>query len=399
MHYGWVIVGVGIVVTCLGIGSMMSLGVYLQPIGADMGWSTAGVSAASAINFLSLGLAAFVWGALSDRYGTRVVVLAGGVILGAGLMAASRATALWEFQLVFGIAIGTAAGSSYTPMITTTARWFTTNRSLAVAMVSIGLGIGSMVMAPLAGWLIQGWGWRTAMFTTGLIAWAVVIPLALLVRRPPTEPALAGIAAGAELSLGQAVRTPQFAVLALTHFACCAAHSGPIFHMARYASACGVEAFTAATVFTAAGVGGLFGRVLGGMAADRYGVKPVMLVMLVLQAAGIAAYLMARDLSSLYVLSVAFGFAYGGVMPLYALIVRQQFGQRSMGSTFGAITAVSTLGMALGPLIGGWIFDRLGAYTWMHIGAAVIGLGAVAIFLTFRAPRPLVPPHAVPAAS
>src|SRR3954469_3565008 len=158
MHYGWGLVGVGIGPTCLGIGSMMSLGVFLQPIGADMGWSTAGVSVASAINFLALGVAAFVWGWLSDRWGTRAVVLAGGVILGAGLMAASRATALWEFQLVFGVSIGVAAGSSYTPMITAASRWFTVNRSLAVSLVSIGLGIGSMTMAPLAGWLIQNHG-------------------------------------------------------------------------------------------------------------------------------------------------------------------------------------------------------------------------------------------------
>src|SRR3954454_21884875 len=125
VFYGWVIVAVGIVVTCLGIGSMMSLGVFLQPIAAEMGWSTAGVSAASAINFLSLGVAAIVWGMLSDRYGTRAVVLAGGVILGAGMIAASRATALWEFQLVFGVSIGVAAGSSYTPMITAASLWFT----------------------------------------------------------------------------------------------------------------------------------------------------------------------------------------------------------------------------------------------------------------------------------
>ena len=390
LFYGWVIVAVGIVVTCLGIGSMMSLGVFLQPIGAEMGWSTAGVSAASAINFLSLGVAAFVWGWLSDRWGTRAVVLAGGAILGAGLLAASRATALWEFQLVFGVSIGVAAGSSYTPMITAASRWFTTNRSLAVALVSIGLGIGSMTMAPLAGLLIQGHGWRDAMAIMGVIAWAVVLPLGLMVREPPVEPASAGPAVGAELSFGDALRTPQFAVIALTHFACCAAHSGPIFHMARYAIACGVVPLTAATVFTAAGLGGLFGRVLGGVIADRVGVKPVLLVMLVLQAGSIALYLTATGLASLYALSVLFGFAYGGVMPLYALLVRQQFGQRSMGSTFGAVTAVSTLGMALGPVVGGWIFDRFAAYTWLHLGAAIIGLGAVAIFVTFRAPQPAV---------
>src|SRR5206468_11061121 len=118
---------------------------------------------------------------------------------------------------------------------------------------------------------------------------------------------------GLELTFGQAVRTPQFAVMALTHFACCAAHSGPIFHMARYAIACGVVPLTAATVFTAAGLGGLFGRVLGGVVADRVGVKPVLLVMLVLQAGAIALYMTATGLASLYAPSVLFGFAYGGV--------------------------------------------------------------------------------------
>ena len=154
LFYGWVIVGVGIVVTCIGLGTMMSLGIFLQPMSQAAGWSRAGISTAATIDFLAMGLGSFVWGALSDRFGTRAVVLAGGVLLGLGLTTASQATSLVQFQLLFGVLVGLAAGSFYAPMIATTTRWFTTNRSLAVALVSAGLAMGSLLVAPLTRALI-----------------------------------------------------------------------------------------------------------------------------------------------------------------------------------------------------------------------------------------------------
>jgi MFS family permease len=126
-----------------------------------MGWSRAGISAASMLAFLCLGVSSFARGAASDRYGTRAVVLAGGVLLGVGLAAASQAVELWQFQALFGVLVGSAAGSSYTPLIATTTNWFTQHRSLAVALVSVGLGLGAVTVAPLATWIILEHGWRT----------------------------------------------------------------------------------------------------------------------------------------------------------------------------------------------------------------------------------------------
>jgi len=396
IYYGWVIVGVGIVVSCIGVGSMMSLGVFLQPVSAEMGWSSAGISGALMLAFLCLGISSFGWGAVSDRIGTRTVVCAGGVLLGIGLAAASRAVELWQFQMLFGLIVGTAAGSSYTPLIATTTNWFTRNRSLAVALVSMGLGVGTVTVAPLAAWLIVNYGWRTAMLALGCIAWVVVVPAAFLLRPPPVQPdddrpAAAGDAA---TSVAQALRTPQFAVVALTYFACCAAHSGPIFHMVSNALICGVPPLLATTVFSAAGAGGLAGRIGAGLLADRIGAKQVLVAGLLAQAVAILLYTVARDLTSLYALSALFGIAYGGVMPLYAILIRQYFGARIMGATFGAATLASTVGMAFGPLVGGWIFDAFTSYRWLYVGSFVIGLGAVAIALTFRPPRapsPLAP--------
>src|SRR5262245_26465462 len=186
LFYGWVIVGVGIVITCVGFGAMLTLSIFLQPMASAMGWSRTGIATAALLNFLGMGLGAFLWGALSDRLGTRTVVVCGGVLLGLGLVLASQATTLVQFQLLFGAVVGLATGSFYAPLISTTTRWFTERRSLAVALVSAGLSVGSTVMAPLARWLITNFDWRTGMMIIGDLVWLVVIPAALLVRNPPT---------------------------------------------------------------------------------------------------------------------------------------------------------------------------------------------------------------------
>jgi MFS family permease len=404
LFYGWVIVGVGIVVTCIGIGAMLSLSIFLQPIAEAMGWSRTGISTAALLNFLAMGVGSFAWGALSDRFGTRAVVLSGGVLLGLGLVSASQSGTLVQFQLLFGVLVGLAAGSFYAPLISTTTRWFTENRSLAVALVSAGLGLGSTVMGPLARWIITGYDWRIALLVMGNLAWLVIIPAALLVRdpaapSPDAAPVATGGFGGREFTAAQALRTPQFAAIAVTHFACCAAHSGPIFHMVTNAMDHGVTAMAAATVFSMAGVGSLIGKVGCGLMADRIGAKRMLLMGLALQAVSISLYTVTRELTAFYALALMFGFAYGGVMPLYAIVVREYFGARIMGTTFGAVGFVATLGMALGPVAGGWLYDTFGSYFWLYLGSFGIGVGAVAIALTFRPPRPVSGPLPTPVAA
>jgi MFS family permease len=394
LFYGWVIVGVGIVVTCIGMGAMMSLSIFLQPISEAMGWSRTGISTAGLLNFLAMGLGGFGWGALSDRFGTRAVVLTGGVLLGLGLVTASQASTLGQFQLFFGVVVGLAAGSFYAPLTSSTTKWFTQNRSLAVALVSAGLGLGATVMGPLARAIITSYDWRIAMLVLGNIAWLVIIPAALLVRDPAA--AAAGTTSAADAGSGgrvftaaQAFRTPQFAAIAVTHFACCAAHSGPIFHMVTNAMDHGITAMAAATVFSVAGVGSLSGKIVCGLVADRIGAKRMLLTGLALQAIAISLYTVIGELASFYALALLFGFSYGGVMPLYAIVVREYFGARIMGTAFGAVGMVATLGMALGPVAGGWLYDTFGSYFWLYMGSFGIGLGAVAIAITFRPPRPM----------
>jgi MFS family permease len=402
VSYGWVVVAAGMLLTCIGMGSIFSLAVFLQPIAADTGWTRTGISTAATLDFLFMGATALLWGMMSDRFGTRVVVLSGSVLLGAGLVAASRATTLLEFQLLFGIVLGSAAGSFYAPMMAVATGWLEHRRNLAAALVSAGMGIGSMTISPIAGWLLVAFDWRAAMLMIGIGAWALLIPAALLVRQPPVAAAAAGDspapASGGErdypLSGMQALLTPQLAAIALTHFACCAAHSGPLFHMVTYATLCGLPPMLAVSVFSLAGFSGLGGRIGLGMIADRIGAKPTLVAGLLVQALAIGAYLFVGALGEFYTLSVVFGLAYGGVMPIYAVLVRDYFGPRIMGTTFGAVSMFASLGMALGPWAGGFVFDVYGSYAWLYIGSFAIGLGAVAIALMFRPVR--LPPVAQP---
>jgi len=393
LSYGWVVVGAGMLLTCVGIGSMLSLAIFLQPIATDTGWSRSGISMAATLDFLFMGAASFFWGALSDRLGTRVVVLSGSVLLGTGLISASRATTLLEFQLLFGVVIGVAIGSYYAPMMAAATAWLEHRRSLAAALVSAGMGIGSMTMSPLAAWLLTSFDWRSAMLIIGAATWALLIPASVLVRPPPRAAHRPG-AASAPTATGdypltgsQALLTPQFAALAITHFACCAAHSGPLFHMVSYVAFCGVPALLAVSVFGLAGLSGLGGRITLGLIADRIGAKPTLVAGLLVQALAISAYLFVGALGEFYALSVIFGLAYGGVMPLYAVLVSDSFGPRIMGTTFGAVSMFANLGMALGPWAGGYVFDAYGSYAWLYIGSFSAGLGAVLVSLTFRPPR------------
>ena len=388
VFYGWIVVAVGILVTCVGFGAMASLTVFLVPIADAMGWSRTGISTAALLGWLCMGAGSFMWGALSDRIGTRAVVVLGGILLGLGLVTASQAATLGQFQILYGALVGLATGGFYTPITAATARWFTRHRSLAVALVSAGVSVGAAVMAPLARWLISAYDWRFAMLVIGDVVWLVVIPAALLVRNPPAAPAVGTFtAAGGELTVAQALRTPQFAALALAYFACCAAHSGPIFHMVTNAIDHGISAMAATTVLSVASLASLSGKVICGLVADRVGARRTLVVGLALQAAAISLYLFTGQLAGFYAVALVFGFAYGGVMPLYAILVREYFGERIMGTAFGAIAFVSTLGMALGPWAGGWLYDTFGGYFWLFLGSFGIGLGAAAVAFTFRAPR------------
>jgi predicted MFS family arabinose efflux permease len=399
VSYGWIVVAASAAIICIGMGALFALGVFLVPIERATGWSRGEISTVALLNWIAMGVGSFAWGVLSDRIGGRGVALTGGFLLGLGLVLASQAQSLWQFYVAFGVLVGFSVGAFYAPLTSTATKWFTERRGLAVAVVSSGIGAGILLISPLARALTTAWDWRVAMLVLGDLAWLVIIPTALLIRddAPVTTPS-AGRPEPA-YSSAQVLRAPQFWAIALTHFACCAAHSGPIFHMVTHATDQGVPAMAAAAALGVSGLSSIAGRIGGGMIADRVGVKRTLIGGLVLQAAIIAAYLLAREAWSFYALAVVFGTAYGGVMPLYALVTREYFGEKVMGTAYGAVFLVSSLGMGLGSLAGGVIYDRLGAYAWLYLGSALVAFMAVLLAFTFRRPSGVHVRLEVPAAA
>lgn len=387
-RYGWLMVAVGALMGCVAVGALMSLAVFLQPITDATGWSRTSVSAAMTLAFLAMGMAGFGWGALSDRFGARPVVLAGSVLLGLGLVAASRASSPLEFMLAYGLLVGVASGSFFVPMMALVASWFTQRMSLAVSLVSVGVGVAPMTVSPFAAWLLASGDWRSAQLTIGLLAWLLLLPAALLVRPAASSSTRSSSAETEEIKAGDALRSMPFIVLALTFFACCATHAGPIFHTISYAVACGLPILTAVSVYSVEGLAGLGGRVVFGLLGDRYGAKRVLIAGLLVQALAAGSFVFARAPGEFYGVAAVFGFAYGGVMPLYAVLARDYFGQRILGTVLGAAAMVSSLGMALGPSLGGWIFDTTGGYAWLYLGSFGIGLGAAAIAFAFPSGKP-----------
>jgi MFS family permease len=267
--------------------------------------------------------------------------------------------------------------------------WFDTHRSLAVSLVSAGMGMAPMIMSPLAAWLVSNHDWRTSMQVMAVVVASIMIPVSLLVRRPPALASMDVTPAGddappTEMSVAQAVRSPQFIILLATNFLCCATHSGPIIHTVSYAVTCGIPMMAAVTIYSIEGLAGMGGRIAFGLLGDRFGAKRVLVAGLLAQAFGALAYVFVRELAAFYAVAAVFGFIYAGTMPLYAVLMRENFPLRIMGTVIGGTAMAGSLGMATGPLAGGLIYDTFASYAWLYIGSWAVGLGAFAIAMTFR---------------
>lgn len=387
--YRWVIVAAGGAIGCVAIGCMFSLPVFIIPISEETGWSRTGISGAMTIAFLSMAVASMFWGSLSDRFGPRVVVLTGAVIFVISLYSLSFVRSLALYQAIYGILIGASVAAFFAPMMATVTGWFDTHRGLAVSLVSAGMGMAPVTMSPLAAYLIANHDWRTAYQILAGLAALILIPMAFMLRRPP---ALAGPASNGSgdlpeqrsMSTRDALTSYPFIILALTNFFCCATHSGPIFHTVSYAIACGIPAMTAVTIYSVEGVAGMAGRLGFGVLADRLGAKTLLVAGLLIQAFGALGYFYATDLAAFYSVATVFGFVYAGTMPLYAVLARENFPLRMMGTIIGGTSMAGSLGMATGPIFGGWIFDHTGNYGWLYIACFGMGIGAFLIAMMFR---------------
>ncbi len=389
-RYRWVIVASGGLLGCMAVGGMFALPVFLRTIAADTGWSITGISSALTIGFLAMAFASMFWGNVSDRIGPRPVVLIGSILLSGSLFLTAHATSLLTFQILFGLFVGAGVAAIFVPMMACVTGWFETQRSLAVSLVSAGMGMAPITMSPLAAWLVERHDWRTSMMIIAGVTAVVMIPISFLVKRPPALAMQAAMPAAAasdpqeQMSMTEAMKSPQFIILCLTNFFCCATHSGPIIHTVSYAVTCGIPLLMAVSIYSVEGLAGMGGRIVFGILGDKLGAKRVLVAGLLAQAFGALAYVFVSQLAAFYVVAAIFGFIYAGVMPLYAVLARDNFPLRMMGTVIGGTAMAGGLGMALGPVAGGLIYDTFASYSWLYIGAWGMGLGATLMAFTFK---------------
>ena len=383
---GWTVLAAAFVIITMSIGMLFTLAIFLKPLEDSMGWSRSSISSVGLLNWLVMGLGGVLAGFISDRVGTRAVVLVGSGLLGLGLVLSSQVTALWQLYVTFGILVAGGVSAFYVPLTVLAIKWFGDRRGMAASVVSAGNGAGILLLSPLTRWLVNELDWRMAFLILGDLAWLVVIPAALLLRDAPGTGEEREIKRSGQP--GVIFRSWPFWAIALTHFACCAAHSGPIFHLVTHAIDQGVARMSAAGLLGLSGLSSIFGRVGTGIVADRVGAKPTLIAALALQAFTVFAFLFVRDLGPLSALTFVFGIAYGASMPLYALVTREYFGEQALGTAFGAVFFISCIGMGLGSYGGGFLYDALGSYAWLFLASGAIGTMAVVMAVALRPPAP-----------
>jgi len=382
--YAWLRLAASLaLMTISGVG-MYAVAVALPAVQAEFGITRSAASLPYATTMIGFGLGGILMGRLSDRFGVMVPVLIGAVCLGLGFAAAGASSGLWQFALVQGLLIGLLGTSSaFAPLVADTSMWFTRRRGIAVAICASGNYLAGAVWPPVLQYYFDTIGWRAAFTGVGIFCAATMIPLAFLLRRKPPVQDLSG----ASNSDGQKkIDIPPntlFALLCVAGVGCCVAMSMPQVHIVAYCSDLGYGPARGAEMLSMMLGFGIVSRLASGWICDRIGGLRTLLLGSGLQGVALLLFLPFDSLASLYVVSAMFGLFQGGIVPAYAIIVREYFPQREAGARVGAVLMCTLFGMALGGWMTGAIFDLTGSYraAFMNgIGWNLLNL-AIAFFL------------------
>lgn len=377
--------GSAFLITFITCGINFSFGVLILPIVNEMGWSRGLVSSVMLVAGGVYCVTLLAVGPLSERYGYRRLLAASLASMGIGLLLSSQIHQLWQLYIFNGLFIGLSIAASYAIPAAVVALWFTKRQGLALGVATLGVSLGTAFVPPCISWLIGMLGWRTALAIAGVAAMAIGIPAALLIRQPPTV----GQQEGADdsegmdyesegLMLGEAVRSRAFWMLFGTLLIFLTALSLIMLHLVPCAIDAELEPVQAAFLLTLVGIAGIAGRLISGVASDRYGARPVMFCGLALLALITLMLALRRHDWFFYLFAALFGLGYSGVATMMVRMTRYIFGNRALGSIFSVLMVADGIGMGLGPWLAGYIFDLTGGYSLTFMGVAVaLALAAV----------------------
>src|SRR5262245_10507128 len=393
--YAWRRLAVAVALATIGGVGMWSYPVALPAVQADFSLIRADAALPFTLAMVGFATGGAVMGWLLDRFGILAPLTCGTIALAIGYVAAGSAPNIWWFALAHGL-IGAGSSSTLGPLMADASQWFIGRRGIAVALASAGNYVAGTVWPPVVQHLIASAGWRATHIGIGLFCAGVMLPLSVLAlrRRAPGHHVAAADAAAAQAQ-GAIGLTPNslMALLCIAGVACCVAMSMPQVHLVAYCGDLGYGVARGAEMLAVMMAFGIVSRVATGFIADRLGGLPTLLLGSALQGAALVLYLMFNGLTSLYVISALFGLFQGGIIPSYAIIIREYFPPREAGTRVGIVLMATLLGMALGGWMSGAIFDLTGSYRAAFANGLMWNLlnMSIALWLLWRPGRRVTP--------
>ena len=397
IFYGWVIVAAALIIVCTLFGIRFSFGVFFKSLEADFQLTRAATSSIfSAYMILAAGFGIITGWAL-DRYGPRLVVSLMGLFTGLSLVVASQTTSIWQLFFGYSVLLSIGTAGTVVALIPVVSRWFDKKRGVAIGIATSGTGLGTLVVAPVAAYLISSVGWRMSYMVLGLVAWLVVISLAMLLKRDPREigdlpdgvKSSAGRAEPMEkevdsqltgLSIGQALRTRNFWLMLAIWLSFAVCLSLIMTHVIPYATDLGISTIQAATIISLIGGIQIMARLSVGRISDSVGRKVPGITCALIGTVALIWLIQSHDLSMFYLFAIIFGIAYGGIGVVNLALVSDIFGRRNLGTIMGFLEVGFATGSAIGAVLGGFIFDVTDSYTIAFvIGAATLLITALCI--------------------
>lgn len=396
----WFRLAVSVVLGTVGSIGMWSVVVILPAVQAEFGVDRADASLPYTLTMIGFAFGNVVAGRFVDRLGIALPVIAAALVLGTGFMAAAASAAIWQFALIQGALIGVGTAATFGPLIADISHWFRRRRGVAVAATASGNYLAGAIWPPVLQYFVAAEGWRTTYLGVGLFCIAAMVPLALLLRQrapqfAPADSAPGGVRTDEPISISLSPRTLQI-LLAIAGVGCCVAMSMPQVHVVAYCADLGYGVARGAEMLSLMLAGGVVSRLLSGFLADHIGGVRTLLLGSVLQAIALWLYIPFDGLASLYIVSLVFGLSQGGIVPSYAIIVREYLPAREAGQRIGVIIMATVIGMALGGWLSGWIYDLTGSYQAAFLNGIAWNLLNVGIMVTVLW-RTRTPAAAVPA--
>jgi MFS family permease len=380
----WIRLAAIVALATIGGVGMWSVVVVLPHVQAEFGATRAGASLPYTLTMLGFGAGGILMGRLADRFGIMVPLLGGTLALSAGYVAAGLAPSLLTFALAQGLLIGFLGSSSaFGPLMADASLWFRRRRGIAVALAASGNYLAGAVWPPILTALIEAHGWRTAHLVMGAACLVTMGPLALLLRaRPPGQRGGVTLGDAAEARPLGLSRNGLTAVLAIAGVACCVAMAMPQVHIVAYCGDLGYGVARGAEMLSLMLACGIVSRLVSGLIADRIGGLRTVLLGSVLQGASLSLFLFFDGLASLYVLSALFGLMQGGIIPSYAVALREYMPAREVGTRVGIVLFATLIGMALGGWLSGLVFDLTGSYFAAFLNGVAWNAANVVIIAT-----------------